>query len=231
MNTSLLKVNDDKTVMLILVSRNNQKKHNTTMIKISDFDIIPSPSAYMESDVDDSDNDPTYETGSGDHEDNDPTYETGTGYLEDATDDSTPEEEVAPEKKLPHIHGGEHGVKGTRKRKFNPKSWKKNMRKNLKSTGKHTLIATGERKEVEHPNHLTARSVVTSVMKGSLKKVGPGYVQNTGSWEIILVRRISCCPIQHMFISSESMQGVNGSEGSCPVQHMMISSLSYRTEK
>ena len=39
----------------------------------------------IESDVDDLDNDPTYETGSGDYE--------------DATDDSTLEEEVAPEKK------------------------------------------------------------------------------------------------------------------------------------
>ena len=57
----------------------------------------------IESDVDDLDNDPTYETGSGDYE--------------DATDDSTLEEEVAPEKNLPHIRGEEYGEKNTSKRK------------------------------------------------------------------------------------------------------------------
>lgn len=44
MNASLLKVNDDKTVALVLASYNNQKKY-ITMIKISDCDIILCPSA------------------------------------------------------------------------------------------------------------------------------------------------------------------------------------------
>ncbi|KAI0241112.1 hypothetical protein LSAT2_001533, partial [Lamellibrachia satsuma] len=46
MNASLLKINDFKTVALVLVSRNNQKIHNITIIKIGDCDMIRSPSAY-----------------------------------------------------------------------------------------------------------------------------------------------------------------------------------------
>ena len=45
MAANLLKVNDDETVALVLVSRNNQAKHNITVIKISDCDIKPSPTA------------------------------------------------------------------------------------------------------------------------------------------------------------------------------------------
>ncbi len=40
-----LKVNDNKTVALVLASRNNQAKHNITVIKIGDCDITPSPIA------------------------------------------------------------------------------------------------------------------------------------------------------------------------------------------
>ena len=42
---NLLKVNDDKTVALVLGSRNNQAKHHITVIKIGDCDITPSPTA------------------------------------------------------------------------------------------------------------------------------------------------------------------------------------------
>ena len=45
MAANLLKVNDDETVALVLVSRNNQAKHNITVIKISDCDITSSPTA------------------------------------------------------------------------------------------------------------------------------------------------------------------------------------------
>ena len=38
-----LKVNDDKTVALVLSSRNNRANHNITVIKIVDCDITPSP--------------------------------------------------------------------------------------------------------------------------------------------------------------------------------------------
>ena len=41
----LLKVKDDKTVALVLASRSNQAKHNITVIKISECDITPSPTA------------------------------------------------------------------------------------------------------------------------------------------------------------------------------------------
>ena len=41
----LLKVNDEKTVALVLASQNNQVKHNITVIKIGDCDITPSPAA------------------------------------------------------------------------------------------------------------------------------------------------------------------------------------------
>ena len=40
-----LKVNDDKTVALVLSSRNNRANHNITVIKIGDCDITPSPTA------------------------------------------------------------------------------------------------------------------------------------------------------------------------------------------
>lgn len=40
-----LKMNDNKTVALVLASRNNQAKHNITVIKIGDCDITPSPTA------------------------------------------------------------------------------------------------------------------------------------------------------------------------------------------
>ena len=42
---NLLKVKDDKTVALVLASRNNQVKHNITVMKIGDCDITPSPTA------------------------------------------------------------------------------------------------------------------------------------------------------------------------------------------
>ena len=45
MVANLLKVNEDKTVALVLGSRNNQAKHNITVIKIGDYDITPSPTA------------------------------------------------------------------------------------------------------------------------------------------------------------------------------------------
>ena len=45
MVANLLKVNDDKTVALVLGSRNNQANHNITVIKIGDCDITPSPTA------------------------------------------------------------------------------------------------------------------------------------------------------------------------------------------
>ena len=45
-NANLLEVNDDKTVALVQASRNNQNKHNSTMRKIDDCDVIPSPSVY-----------------------------------------------------------------------------------------------------------------------------------------------------------------------------------------
>ena len=46
MNANLLEINEDKMVMLVIASRNDQKKHNITMIKIDDCDIILSPGAY-----------------------------------------------------------------------------------------------------------------------------------------------------------------------------------------
>ena len=42
---NLLKMNDDKTVALMLGSRNNQGKHHIAVIKIGDCDITPSPTA------------------------------------------------------------------------------------------------------------------------------------------------------------------------------------------
>ena len=45
MAENLLKINDDKTVALVLGSRNNQVKHHITVIKIGDCDITPSPTA------------------------------------------------------------------------------------------------------------------------------------------------------------------------------------------
>ena len=42
---NLLKINYDKTVALVLGSRNNQAKHHITVIKIGDCDITPSPTA------------------------------------------------------------------------------------------------------------------------------------------------------------------------------------------
>ena len=42
---NILKMNDDKTVALVLGSRNNQAKHHITVIKIGDCDITPSPTA------------------------------------------------------------------------------------------------------------------------------------------------------------------------------------------
>ena len=45
MVANLLKVNDDKTVALVLASRNNQAAHNITVIKIGDCDITPNPTA------------------------------------------------------------------------------------------------------------------------------------------------------------------------------------------
>ena len=43
MGDNQLKVNDDKTVALVLSSRNNRANHNITVIKIGDCDITPSP--------------------------------------------------------------------------------------------------------------------------------------------------------------------------------------------
>ena len=43
MGDNQLKVNDDKTVALVLSSRNNRTNHNITMIKIGDCDIMPNP--------------------------------------------------------------------------------------------------------------------------------------------------------------------------------------------
>ena len=43
MGDNQLKVNDDKTVALVLTSRNNRANHNITVIKIGDCDITPSP--------------------------------------------------------------------------------------------------------------------------------------------------------------------------------------------
>ena len=43
MGDNQLKVNDDKTVALVLSSRNNRANHNITEIKIGDCDITPSP--------------------------------------------------------------------------------------------------------------------------------------------------------------------------------------------
>ena len=43
MGDNQLKVNDDKTVALVLSSRNNRANHNITVIKIDDCDITPSP--------------------------------------------------------------------------------------------------------------------------------------------------------------------------------------------
>ena len=43
MGDNELKVNDDKTVALVLSSRNNRANHNITVIKIGDCDITPSP--------------------------------------------------------------------------------------------------------------------------------------------------------------------------------------------
>ena len=54
---------------------------------------------------------------------------------------------------------------------------------------------------------LQVKSVDTSAMKGSLKRIGPVYAENTGSWKIILVRRISCCAIQHVDIQREHARG------------------------
>ena len=45
MNANFLKINEDKTVVVIYASIKNQMKHNITVIKIGDCDIIPSPSA------------------------------------------------------------------------------------------------------------------------------------------------------------------------------------------
>ena len=45
MGDNQLKVNDDKTVALVLSSRNNRANHNITVIKIGDCDITPSPTA------------------------------------------------------------------------------------------------------------------------------------------------------------------------------------------
>ena len=42
---NLLIMNYDKSVALVLGSRNNQTKHHITMIKIGDCDITPSPTA------------------------------------------------------------------------------------------------------------------------------------------------------------------------------------------
>ena len=43
MGDNQLKVNDDKTVALVLSSRNNRANHNITVIKIGHCDIAPSP--------------------------------------------------------------------------------------------------------------------------------------------------------------------------------------------
>ena len=43
MGDNQLKVNDDKTVALVLSSRNNRANHNITVIKIGDCEIMPSP--------------------------------------------------------------------------------------------------------------------------------------------------------------------------------------------
>ena len=43
MGDNQLKVNDDKTVALVLSTRNNRANHNITVIKIGDCDITPSP--------------------------------------------------------------------------------------------------------------------------------------------------------------------------------------------
>ena len=43
MGDNQLKVNDDKTVALVLSSRNNRANHKITVIKIGDCDITPSP--------------------------------------------------------------------------------------------------------------------------------------------------------------------------------------------
>ena len=43
MGHNQLKVNDDKTVALVLSSRNNRVNHNIVVIKIADCDITPSP--------------------------------------------------------------------------------------------------------------------------------------------------------------------------------------------
>ena len=40
-----LKVNEDKTVALVLSSHNNRANHNITVIKIGDCDITPSPTS------------------------------------------------------------------------------------------------------------------------------------------------------------------------------------------
>ena len=45
MVANLLKVNDDKTVALVIAPRNNQAKQNITVIKIGDRGIPPSPTA------------------------------------------------------------------------------------------------------------------------------------------------------------------------------------------
>ena len=42
---NLLKINDDKTVALVLGARNNQAKYHITVIKIGDCNIMPSPAA------------------------------------------------------------------------------------------------------------------------------------------------------------------------------------------